>query len=100
MGRAHSMVHRTIDPLTGALRDDVLVSREDAERLGIREGELIRLTSSSGSFLGRLKIHQIKPGNVEVHWPEGNCLLSGEDIDPRSREPDYNTVVTIERAEV
>ncbi len=96
----NSMVHRTIDPLTGALRDDVLVSREDAERLGIREGESIRLTSSTGSYVGRAKIHQIKPGNVEVHWPEGNCLLSGEDIDPRSREPDYNTVVTIERAEV
>ncbi len=95
----NSMVHRTIDPLTGALRDDVLVSREDAERLGIREGELIRLTSSSGSFLGRLKIHQIKPGNLEVHWPEGNCLLSREEIDPSSREPDYNAIVTVERAE-
>jgi len=96
----NSMVHRTIDPLTGALRDDVLVSREDAERLGIREGELIRLTSSTGSFLGRLKIHQIKPGNVEVHWPEGNCLLSREEIDLSSREPDYNAIVTVERAEV
>src|SRR5258705_9216195 len=63
----NSMVHRASDPLTGALRDDVLVSREDAERLGIQERELIRLTSSNGSFVGRLKIDKIKPGNVEVH---------------------------------
>jgi molybdopterin-dependent oxidoreductase alpha subunit len=96
----NSMVHRASDPLTGAFRDDVLVSREDLERLGIRERELIRLTSSTGSFVGRAKIHQIKPGNVEVHWPEGNCLLSREEIDLSSREPDYNAIVTIERAEM
>jgi predicted molibdopterin-dependent oxidoreductase YjgC len=96
----NSMVQRTIDPLTGASRDDVLVSREDAERLGMRDGELIRLTSGTGSFVGFAKIQQIKPGNVEVHWPEGNCLLSREAIDPSSREPDYNVVVTIERADV
>jgi hypothetical protein len=38
----------------------------------------------------------IKPGNLEVHWPEGNVLL-GNTIDPDSLEPDYNAVVTIER---
>jgi len=95
----NSMVQRTIDPLTGASRDDILVSQEDAERMGMTEGELIRLTSSTGSFVGHVKIQQIKPGNVEVHWPEGNCLLSREEIDPSSREPDYNAFVTIERAE-
>jgi predicted molibdopterin-dependent oxidoreductase YjgC len=96
----NSMVLRTGDPLTGALRDDILVSREDAERLSIMEGALIRLTSSTGSYVGRAKFHLIKPGNVQVHWPEGNCLLSREEIDLDSREPDYNAVVTIERADV
>jgi molybdopterin-dependent oxidoreductase alpha subunit len=95
----NSMVHRATDPLTGASRDDILVSREDAERLDIRERELIRLTSSTGSFVGRAKIQPIKPGNLEVHWPEGNCLLSREEIDLSSREPDYNAIVTVERAE-
>jgi hypothetical protein len=36
------------------------------------------------------------PGNLEVHWPEGNALLSASAIDPDSMEPDYNAVVTIE----
>jgi hypothetical protein len=35
------------------------------------------------------------PGNLEVHWPEGNALLSGRAIDPDSLEPDYNAVVKL-----
>jgi len=36
-----------------------------------------------------------KPGNFEVHWPEGNCLLFHEEIDTSSGEPDYNAIVTV-----
>jgi len=32
-----------------------------------------------------------------VHWPEGNGLLASEEMDPESREPDYNAVVKLER---
>jgi molybdopterin-dependent oxidoreductase alpha subunit len=91
----NSMLQRSIDPLTGASRDDVLISQEDATRIGIKEGDPIHLTSSVGSFSGRAKIDQIKPGNLEVHWPEGNCLLSHEEIDASSGEPDYYAMVTV-----
>ena len=37
----------------------------------------------------------ITPGNLEVHWPEGNTLLSASAIDPESMEPDYNATVTL-----
>jgi molybdopterin-dependent oxidoreductase alpha subunit len=93
----NAMVLRSSDPLTGAARDDVLISREDAERLGIRDGAAIRLKSESGTFAGRAKIDRIKPGNLEVHWPEGNSLLSLEAMDPASREPDYNATVSVEK---
>ena len=59
----------------------------------------MRLRSRAGTFAGRLRQAPIRPGNLEVHWPEGNVLLSGETIDPESLEPDYNAVVTIESAE-
>ena len=36
------------------------------------------------------------PGNLAVHWPEGNVLLSATAIDPASMEPDYNALVTVE----
>ena len=93
----NSMVQRETDPLTGASRDDILMSHEDADRLGIHDGEAIRLTSPAGSYTGRAKIDQIKTRNLEVHWPEGNCLLSREGIDRASREPDYNAIARVEK---
>ncbi len=77
--------------------DDILMSHEDADRLGIHDGEAIRLTSRAGSYTGRAKIDQIKARNLEVHWPEGNYLLSREEIDRASREPDCNAIVRVEK---
>jgi hypothetical protein len=51
----------------------------------------------SGTYEGRARLDAMKPGNLEVHWPEGNVLLSREEVDRLSREPDYNAVVTMER---
>jgi molybdopterin-dependent oxidoreductase alpha subunit len=92
----NSMVQRPRDPLTGADRHAVFVSESDASRLGLREGDPVRLVSEFGEMLGRAKIARIKEGNLEVHWPEGNRLLSTA-IDPESLEPDYNVEVRLER---
>jgi anaerobic selenocysteine-containing dehydrogenase len=92
----NSMIQREIDPLTGAGRDAIFVNADDLKRLSLQEGQRVRLTSADGFFDGRLRQAPIKPGNLEVHWPEGNALLSGTAIDPDSMEPDYNAVVTIE----
>ncbi len=93
----NSMVQHERDPLTGARREDVLVSAADAERLGLATGDRVRLLSVIGSYVGRARVDDIKPGNLEVHWPEGNVLLSRDEIDRASREPDYNAIVTLER---
>jgi molybdopterin-dependent oxidoreductase alpha subunit len=93
----NSMVQRDVDPLTGAAREDILISAADLARLQLREGAIVCLRSDGGTFNGRLKQAPIKAGNLEVHWPEGNVLLSGSKIDPDSMEPDYNGIVTIER---
>ena len=92
----NSMVQRQVDPLTGAGRDDILISAQDIARLQLEEGAPVCLRSASGEFNGRLKQAPIKPGNLEVHWPEGMPLLSGSAIDPESMEPDCNAAVTIE----
>jgi anaerobic selenocysteine-containing dehydrogenase len=94
----NSMVQRDIDPLTGAARDAVLISADDAARLGVVNGGAIELRSSHGVFKGRAYIAPMRPGNLEVHWPEGNVLLSGTRRDPASLEPDYNIEVTISHA--
>jgi anaerobic selenocysteine-containing dehydrogenase len=93
----NSMVQHDLDPLTGARREDVLMSPEDAARLGVRDGDRIRLVSMTGSFTGRVRLDAMKPGNLEVHWPEANGLLSAAGVDALSREPDYNAVVRVER---
>ena len=95
----NSMVQRAVDPLTGAGRDDIFISAQDLTRLQLGEGTTVRLRSASGTFRGRLKQAPIKPGNLEVHWPEGNTLLSGSSIDPDSMEPDFNATVTIDSGE-
>jgi molybdopterin-dependent oxidoreductase alpha subunit len=92
----NSMVRRDIDPLTGAARDSVLISKEDLQRLGWRSGTRARLRSSNGVFEGTLLAAPIKAGNLEVHWPEGNVLLSAAAIDPDAMEPDYNALVSLE----
>jgi anaerobic selenocysteine-containing dehydrogenase len=92
----NSMVQREVDPITGGRRDDVFISEEDLARLRWRAGQRARLKSAAGTFDGTLRAEPIKPGNLEVHWPEGNVLLSGSAIDPDSLEPDYNAVVTLE----
>ncbi len=94
----NSMVQRAVDPLTGARRDDILISVEDLARLQIDAGTRVTLRSAHGSFTGRLLAAPIKPGNLEVHWPEGNVLLAGDRLDPDSMEPDYNAVVSLEPA--
>jgi molybdopterin-dependent oxidoreductase alpha subunit len=91
----NSMVQRDVDPLTGADRDDILISAADLERLGRAAGDRVRLQSATGVFHGRLRPAPIRDGNLEVHWPEGNALLAGAPHDPESLEPDYNAVVTI-----
>lgn len=92
----NSMVQRDVDPLTGARRDDILISADDLARLELADGALVTLRSERGTFTGRVKRARIKPGNLEVHWPEGNVLLAGDRLDPDSLAPDYNAEVTIE----
>ena len=94
----NSMVQRAVDPLTGADRDEILISDADLARVGCTTGQRVVLRSATGVFLGRLRAAPIRDGNLEVHWPEGNALLAGAAHDPESLEPDYNAVVTIEPA--
>jgi molybdopterin-dependent oxidoreductase alpha subunit len=92
----NSMVQADRDSLTGAARDDVLVSPADARRLGLGEGVAVIVRSPTGELRGRLRLAPVKPGNVQVHWPEGNVLVAAGVRSPQAGIPDYNALVTIE----
>lgn len=95
----NTMVHAEHDPLTGAGRDAVYIDTDDARAIGIADGDRVRLDSASGSYTGRAKLVRLARGSVQVHWPEANVLLAPDRLEPMSRIPDYNTIVTIARAE-
>jgi len=93
----NTIVHADRDPLTGALRHDVLVAASDLAARGLADGDPILVRSTCGVFRGRAKVAPILPGNVQGFWPEVNGLL------PRGRRdasgvPDYGVAVTLERA--
>lgn len=93
----NSMVQHNRDPLNGAHREDVLMNAADAQRLGFQEGAAVRLHNESGELRGRCCVAPIAPGNVQVHWPEGNILLKRGVCDPECGIPDFNATVEIER---
>jgi molybdopterin-dependent oxidoreductase alpha subunit len=94
----NSMVLDTTDPLTGARRDAVYIDEHDAGVIGVADGDPITLTSPAGRFEGRAKLVRLPPRTLQVHWPEGNVLLTGGAAhrEPTSRVPDYNAVVKAE----
>lgn len=92
----NSMVQEHKDRITGAVREAVLMSSVDAEKFGLKNGDVVVLKNDLGEYKGRVYTAPVKPGNLQVHWPEGNVLL---DKSKRSQEgvPDYNALVRLEK---
>jgi predicted molibdopterin-dependent oxidoreductase YjgC len=95
----NTIVHERTDALTGATREAVLMSRADAQRLRLADGAAVTLRSSVGQMNARVCLAPIKPGNLEVHWPEGNVLIDHERLSREVDIPDYNAWVTVAPAE-
>jgi anaerobic selenocysteine-containing dehydrogenase len=94
----NSMVQRERDPLTGADRDHVFMSRTDAARLGLAQDDAIVLRNSTGTFRGRVILADVAQGTLQGHWPEVNLLIPHGRVEPTGGVPDYNADVTIQRA--
>ena len=94
----NSMVQRDRDPLTGADRDHVFLSKPDALRLDIRDGDALILENSHGVFRGRARIADVAPGTLQAHWPEANVLIPTGRVDRDGGVPDYNAEVTLAKA--
>lgn len=94
----NSMVQKQKDPLTGARRLDVLMAAADMASRELSEGDTISVSSAYGELTARAKSANIVPGNLQVHWPEGNHLLP-PDKRALSGVPDYNVVVYVKKQE-
>ncbi len=91
----NSMVQENVDKLNGAGRDAVLMSARDARELGVADGGAVVLRSDHGELRATVRVSRMKPGNVAVHWPEGNVLIAGDARSPESGVPDYNAWVDV-----
>ena len=84
------------DELTGAARDAIFMSAEDATRMGLKNGDEITLRSEHGTLPGRVHIDRVKPGCLLANWPEANGIVPAGRLDI-SGVPDYNAMVEIVR---
>lgn len=95
----NSMIYDDIDPFNAADRDDVLMNEEDARELGIAEGNPVVVYNQYGMYKGQAKFVNIKPGNVELHWPEGNVVIPQGVYEEYAGIPEYTTQVIVEKAD-
>lgn len=94
----NSIIIKDIDELQGgAGRNDLFIHPSDLQQLRISDGDAIVVRSEHGAWQAVARSMNIKPGVVQAYWPECNGVI-GRRWDPRSLEPDYNAVVSIERA--
>jgi molybdopterin-dependent oxidoreductase alpha subunit len=92
----NTLIYAEIDPLNGAPRDAVLMNPDDAAKLRLNNKDRIALKNKLGRYEGQVFLAPIAPGNLQVHWPEGNVILP-HGITDKAGVPDYNTRVTIEK---
>ncbi len=91
----NSMTFGSVDRITGSkTRETIFISPEDAERLGLDDGDRVVIRSQVGEMSSVVQIAPVKPGTLQAYWPEANVLIQRR-TDPLSGEPDYNTEVEI-----
>lgn len=92
-GQFNTVVYEEEDLYRGnRTRDVVMLAQEDADRLGLAEGDPVRVTSETGSMLVRASIVPIRVGNLAMYYPEANVLVPPR-LDDRSRTPAFKSVI-------
>jgi molybdopterin-dependent oxidoreductase alpha subunit len=94
----NTLIYAEVDPLNGAPRDAILMSDHDAARLHLKQGDRIALVNDLGRYEGSVFLAPLAPGNLQVHWPEGNVIVHRGRVDKLSGVPDYNTRARVETA--
>ncbi|MEO8352002.1 MAG: molybdopterin-dependent oxidoreductase, partial [Chthoniobacteraceae bacterium] len=94
----NTLIYADIDPITGAARDAVFMSAEDAAKHHLKQEDPVTLVNELGRYEGRVFLAAIAPGNLQIMWPEGNIIIRRGVVDAAGGVPDYNAWVRIEKA--
>jgi molybdopterin-dependent oxidoreductase alpha subunit len=92
----NTLIYAEIDPITGAGRDAVFMSGEDAGTLHLKAGDRVALVNDLGRYEGRVFLADLAPRNLQIMWPEGNVLIRRGVVDKGGGVPDYNARVRVE----
>lgn len=95
----NSMIYDETDPFNAADREDVLMNETDAAELGIAEGDPMVVYNQYGMYKGQAKFVPIRPGNLELHWPEGNAVIPQGVYEEAAGIPEYTTLAIVEKAD-
>ena len=91
-GQFNTVVYEEEDLYRGVeRRDSILMAAEDAARLGLAEGQKVRVSSECGAMAVRVALVDIRPGNCAMYYPEANALVPAR-LDPRSKTPAFKAV--------
>jgi molybdopterin-dependent oxidoreductase alpha subunit len=91
-GQFNTVVYEEEDLYRGnARRDVVMMAREDAERLGVGEGDRVTVQTDAGRLPARVALVEIRPGNLAMYYPEANVLVPRR-IDEASGTPAFKSV--------
>lgn len=71
------------------------LERPDGDRLGLPDGARVELRWGGRTYQCRVLRAPLMPGNLQIHWPEGNVLLDETRRSPQARIPDHNALVTV-----
>ena len=92
----NTLIYADVDPLNGAPRDAVLMNADDAAERHLKQNDRVTLVNDRGRYDARVFLAPLAPGNLQVHWPEGNHLIARGVVDAGGGVPDYNAHVRLE----
>ncbi len=91
-GQFNTVVYEDEDLYRGNRRRDVvMMAAADAKRLGLAEGERVRIGTEVGSMVVAVSIADLPQGNLAMYYPEANALVPRR-IDGKSGTPAFKSV--------
>jgi len=91
-GQFNTVVYDEEDLYRGNTRRDVvMMSADDAQALGVGEGDPVIVSNTIGTMRVHAAIVDIRSGNLAMYYPEANVLV-GHERDPESLTPAFKAV--------
>ncbi len=90
-GQFNTVVYEDEDLYRGNTRRDVvMMSKIDARRMGLQEGQRVLVASEAGEMEASVAVAPIRTGNAAMYYPEANQLVP-RTLDPRSHTPAFKS---------